>query len=192
MPKAQVETFANAVIEEARKAYPSVTANEDYTSIVSQRHYDRLAGAIEAAQAAGATVISHDEPGTAAARKIPPTVVIGAPVDGVLTSEEIFGPVLPVIGYDTLDEVLAIINGRDRPLALYCFSNDRASRDKVLDGTISGGVTLNGTLLHLAQDSMPFGGIGPSGTGRSAPSSGAPSCGRNPRRGGALQGRSAG
>ena len=72
---------------------------------------------------------------------------------------------LPVIGYDTLDEALAFINGRDRPLALYCFTNDREARDKVLDGTVSGGVTLNGTLLHEAQDSMPFGGVGPSGMG---------------------------
>ena len=60
---------------------------------------------------------------------------------------------LPIVGYDTLDEALAFINGRDRPLALYCFTNDRAARDKVLDGTISGGVTLNGTLLHQAQES---------------------------------------
>jgi coniferyl-aldehyde dehydrogenase len=79
--------------------------------------------------------------------------------------EEIFGPILPVIGYRTLDEAIAFAAARDRPLALYCFSNDLRTRAQVLNGVTSGGVTLNGTLLHVAQDSLPFGGIGPSGMG---------------------------
>ncbi len=97
--------------------------------------------------------------------KIAPTVVIGAPQDGVLMREEIFGPVLPVVGYDSLEEALALINGRDRPLALYAFSRQRATLEKILDGAISGGVTLNGTLLHAGQEGMAFGGVGPSGIG---------------------------
>ena len=165
VPKAQVEPFARAVIAAAAQAFPAIAGNSDYTSIVSQRHFDRLAGAIEEARAAGATVLSHGDAGAAAVRKIAPTVVIGAPAGSLLMTEEIFGPVLPIVGYDSLDEVLAIINGRDRPLALYCYTHDRATRDKVLDGAISGGVTLNGTLLHAGQDSIPFGGVGPERNG---------------------------
>lgn len=146
-------------------AYPTLAANGDYTSIISDRHYDRLVGAIEAARAAGAEVLAAKDDGVAAARKIAPTVVIGAPEDGVLMREEIFGPVLPVIPYETLDDVLDFINGRDRPLALYAFSHDRATLGRILDGAISGGVTLNGTLLHAGQDGMAFGGVGPSGMG---------------------------
>lgn len=80
-------------------------------------------------------------------------------------TEEIFGPVLPIVGYGSLDEAIAYVSARDRPLALYCFSSDRAERERVLAGTMSGGVTLNGTLLHIAQDDLPFGGVGPSGSG---------------------------
>jgi coniferyl-aldehyde dehydrogenase len=79
--------------------------------------------------------------------------------------EEIFGPVLPVVPYERLDEAIAFVNARDRPLALYCFTNDKRVRTRVLDGATSGGVTLNGTLLHAGHDGLPFGGIGPSGMG---------------------------
>jgi coniferyl-aldehyde dehydrogenase len=165
VPKAKVEAFAKAVIDHVGSSYPTLAANKDYTSIISDRHYDRLASAIEAARAAGATVLAANDDGAAAARKIAPTVVIGAPEEGVLMREEIFGPVLPVIGYDTLDDALAFINGRDRPLALYAFSHQHATLEAILDGAISGGVTLNGTLLHAGQDGMAFGGVGPSGMG---------------------------
>ena len=80
-------------------------------------------------------------------------------------TEEIFGPVLPVISYQSLGEAMAFVKARDRPLALYCFASDHRDRDRVLAGTSSGGVTVNGTLLHIAQDGLPFGGIGQSGTG---------------------------
>ncbi len=163
VPEHKVEAFAHAVIAHVGKSYPEIAGNDDYTSIVSQRHYDRLAAAIAEAQAAGATVLAM--PGAPEVRKIAPTVVIGAPADGVLMREEIFGPVLPVIGYKTIEEALAFINGRDRPLALYAFSKERNMLDRILDGAISGGVTLNGTLLHAGQDGMAFGGVGPSGTG---------------------------
>jgi coniferyl-aldehyde dehydrogenase len=165
VPKAKLDAFAKAVVAAAGASYPTLAANKDYTSIVSDRHYDRLVGAIEEARAGGATVLAAKDDGVAAARKIAPTVVVGAPEDGVLMREEIFGPVLPVIGYDSLDDALALINGRDRPLALYAFSHDRAALERILDGAISGGVTLNGTLLHAGQDGMAFGGVGPSGMG---------------------------
>ena len=83
----------------------------------------------------------------------------------MLMSEEIFGPVLPIVPYDDLDEATGFVQARDRPLALYCFSNSRAEQKRVLDSTISGGVTVNGTLLHCGQESLPFGGVGASGIG---------------------------
>jgi coniferyl-aldehyde dehydrogenase len=109
--------------------------------------------------------MSHGAEGAKRAGKVAPTVVLGAPEETILASEEIFGPLLPVIGYDRLDEAIAFVQSRDRPLALYCFSRDRTTQERVLQRTLSGGVTLNGTLLHIAQESLPFGGVGPSGIG---------------------------
>src|SRR5205085_57280 len=131
----------------------------------SERHQRRLLEAVEAARAAGARVIAHEDAGTREAGKIGPTVVIGATEELLLLNEEIFGPVLPVVGYRDLGEALAFINARERPLALYCFGKDRRAVARVLDGTISGGVTLNGTLMHVAQENLPFGGVGASGIG---------------------------
>ena len=163
VPAARAAAFAQVLIEEARRGYPSI-ASEDYTSVITERHQARLNAAIEEAAAAGAVIIRHggEHAGT---RKIAPTVVLGAPAGCLLLREEIFGPVLPVVPYEHLDDALAFINARDRPLALYCFTNDKSIRAKVLDGATSGGVTLNGTLLHAGHDGLPFGGIGASGMG---------------------------
>jgi coniferyl-aldehyde dehydrogenase len=163
VPADQAAAFAAAVIEEARRGYPSI-ASDDYTSVITERHRARLNAAIEEAAAAGAVIIRHGGQ-HAGTRKIAPTVVLGAPAGGLLLREEIFGPVLPVVPYEHLDDALAFVNARDRPLALYCFTNDRGVRAKVLDGATSGGVTLNGTLLHAGHDGLPFGGIGASGMG---------------------------
>ena len=157
--------LAEAVIDHARRAYPAIAANPDYASIISDRHFHRLERLVRDAESAGARVLRHTDANAAAARKIGPTVVVAPPEDGELMREEIFGPVLPIIPYDSLDGAVAYINARDRPLALYCFSRDAAIRDRVLSGTISGDVTLNGTLLHIAQDDLPFGGVGQSGIG---------------------------
>lgn len=163
VPAARAAAFAQLLIEEARRGYPSI-ANDDYTSVITERHQARLNAAIEEAAAAGAVIIRHGGQ-HAGTRKIAPTVVLGAPAGGLLLREEIFGPVLPVVPYEHLDDALAFVNARDRPLALYCFTNDKRVRAKVLDGATSGGVTLNGTLLHAGHDGLPFGGIGASGMG---------------------------
>jgi len=163
VPADRATEFAQVVIEEARRGYPSI-ANDDYTSVITEWHQARLNAAIEEAAAAGAVVMRHGGQ-HAGTRKIAPTVVLGAPASGLLLREEIFGPVLPVVPYENLDEALAFVNARDRPLALYCFTNDKRVRAKVLDGATSGGVTLNGTLLHAGHDGLPFGGIGASGMG---------------------------
>ena len=166
VPAAGAQAFARAVMDHVRRSYPKLAGNDDYTAMITPRHYDRLAGAVEAARSAGATVLTHPHADAdAAARKLAPTVVLNAPRDSLLLSEEIFGPVLPVVPYANLDEALAFIAARDRPLALYAFTHDARTQDAVLDGATSGGVTLNGTLLHIAQEGLPFGGIGPSGLG---------------------------
>jgi coniferyl-aldehyde dehydrogenase len=162
VPAAKAAAFADAVIAEARRAYPSIE-HSDYTSVITARHYDRLRAAVAEAEAGGARVIHHG--GAAVGRKMPPMVVLNAPLDGLLMREEIFGPVLPVVPYERIEDAVAFINARNRPLALYCFTHNARSRALLLDGATSGGVMLNGTLLQVAQDDLPFGGIGPSGMG---------------------------
>jgi coniferyl-aldehyde dehydrogenase len=165
VPDAKLRALADAVLAEARKMYPTVAANPDYASVISPRHYQRLAAAVAAAEAAGATVLRHEDAGAEGARKLGPTLVIGAPEDSLLMQEEIFGPVLPLVGYSDLAATIAYVNARQRPLALYCLTADTKVEADVLGQTISGGVTVNGTLLHAAQDTLPFGGVGPSGIG---------------------------
>ncbi|WP_158971657.1 coniferyl aldehyde dehydrogenase [Chachezhania sediminis] len=165
VPRAKVDTFARAVIDSAMKSYPTLAGNDDYSSIISDRHHARLVAAVDEARAAGATVLTAGDATMTNDRKIAPTVVIGAPETGVLMREEIFGPILPVLPYDSIDQALALIKGRARPLALYAYSTQQAKLDRILDSAISGGVTLNGTLIHAAQDGMAFGGVGPSGMG---------------------------
>ena len=165
VPADRAEAFADAALAAARASYPNIAANPDYSCLISERHRRRLADAIDAASAAGATIMAHEDEGARESGKIGPTIVLGAPEDMLLLTEEIFGPVLPVVPYRSLDEAIAFVAARDRPLALYCFTSRRAERERVLNGTLSGGVTLNGTLLHVAQESLPFGGVGPSGIG---------------------------
>ena len=165
VPKAKAEAMADALLAEVRKSYPDPAHDPDYSGVISPRHRQRLLAAVETARARGARVLSHGAEAAAEAGKVAPTVVLGAAEETILASEEIFGPVLPVIGYGRLDEAIEFVNARDRPLALYCFSRDRAVQGRVLERTLSGGATLNGTLLHIAQESLPFGGVGPSGIG---------------------------
>ncbi|MDO9062556.1 MAG: aldehyde dehydrogenase family protein, partial [Bradyrhizobium sp.] len=142
--------------------------NKDYTSIVSDRHYARLEGLVADAAARGARIMqqtsSHD-PAWKSKRKFPPTIVVGATPEMAIMQEEIFGPLLPIMGYREASEPVAYINKHDRPLALYWFGKDEAARDEVLDRTVSGGVTVNDCLFHFAQMYQPMGGVGASGTG---------------------------
>ena len=100
-----------------------------------------------------------------ALRKFPPCLVLSSTDEMRVRQEEIFGPILPVIPYDQADEAIAYVNSRDRPLALYWFGTAREARDRILRETISGGVTINDCLLHIAQEHQPFGGVGASGMG---------------------------
>jgi coniferyl-aldehyde dehydrogenase len=167
-PRDKVGLFVEATRSVVAGMYPKLAGNPDYTSIVSERHYQRLQGLLRDAEEKGAKTIALNPAGEnfdPALRKIPPTLVLDARPDMAIMQEEIFGPLLPVVGYDKLDEAVAFINERDRPLALYWFGENAANRDHVLANTISGGVTINDTLLHFAQEEQPFGGVGPSGMG---------------------------
>jgi coniferyl-aldehyde dehydrogenase len=165
VPEGRETAFAEAVMAQVRTSYPAIAGNGDYSSIIAERHHRRLADAIDAARAAGATLFVHEDEGARAEGKIGPTLVLGARQDSLFLTEEIFGPVLPILPYRSLDEAIAHVAARDRPLALYCFTGKSRDRERVLDGAISGGVTLNGTLLHVAQEHLPFGGVGASGIG---------------------------
>ena len=164
VPAANVRDLAVAVIAESRRLYPSI-ADESYTSIVNDRHYARLQRALNEARDGGAEILSHADQPAGAVRKIGPTVVLNPPSDCALMREEIFGPILPIIGYQRLEDAINYVNARERPLALYCLTHDHASRDAVLSRTVSGGVTLNGTIMHKGQVDLPFGGVGKSGIG---------------------------
>ncbi|HEX8483625.1 MAG TPA: coniferyl aldehyde dehydrogenase [Allosphingosinicella sp.] len=165
VPEGKERAFADAVMAQVRRSYPAIGGNDDYSGIISDRHRRRLEDAIEAARRAGATVLAHDDERARSEGKIGPTLLLGAPEGSLFLTEEIFGPVLPILPYRSLDEAIAFVAAGERPLALYCFSNSRRDRERVLDGAISGGVTLNGTLLHVAQENLPFGGVGASGIG---------------------------
>ncbi|MDR3645145.1 MAG: aldehyde dehydrogenase family protein, partial [Clostridia bacterium] len=138
----------------------------DYTSIVADRFYTRLEALVEDARAKGARI----EPLSGAqcdraTRKFAPVAILGATDDMRVMQEEIFGPILPILTYKSLDEVVTYVNAHERPLALYAFTKEAAFRDALLSRTISGGVSINDTLLHVGQVDMPFGGIGASGIG---------------------------
>ena len=146
--------------------YPGFTHNPDYTSIISPRHFERLERLADEAQAAGAQLHPlTDSAPDAASRRFPPVAVTNAPADCELMREEIFGPLLPIVAYDTLDEAIAWINARPRPLALYLYADDAATIERVTHETIAGGMAINETLMHLACESLPFGGVGASGMG---------------------------
>ncbi len=162
-----------AFVEEARAAvvamFPTIKDNPDYTAIISQKHHERLTGYVDEARAAGVKVIEIKPDGENLSqqehRRLAPTLIIDPSDDLKVMKEEIFGPVLPVKGYASLDEATAYVNAHDRPLGLYYFGADAAERDKVLEGTTSGGVTVNDVVFHVAQEDLPFGGVGPSGMG---------------------------
>ncbi|WBQ12350.1 aldehyde dehydrogenase family protein [Hyphomonadaceae bacterium BL14] len=167
VPRGGQRKFAEAVMREADAMWPDVAGNGDYTAIISEKHHARLTGMVEEARAAGAEVLQADfEPGKAGNTRIfPPTVVIDPPLDSALMREEIFGPVLPVLGHDGLSDAARFINDRDRPLALYVYSKSNATARDFLARTMSGGAGVNLPMLHLSVEDMPFGGVGASGQG---------------------------
>ncbi len=166
VPRGQAPAFLERAKAITAKLYPDFERNCDYTSIISARHFERLQRLASEAVARGATAHSLSAGDSdATARRFAPLVITGAPDDTPLMQDELFGPLLPLIEYDHLDDALAYINARPRALALYLFETDRRAIDATLARTHSGGVTINDTLLHVACEALPFGGVGPSGMG---------------------------
>lgn len=168
LPRGREAAFAEAFTRAVATLFPTVEGNPDYAAIISVRHHERLQALLAQAQDAGAR-LHGVQPGpvisSSSSRQMAPVLVFDLPLDARLLHEEIFGPILPVLVYDTLDEAIRYINARPRPLALYWFGEDTAARDKVLAHTVSGGVTVNDTLMHIAHPGLPFGGVGESGWG---------------------------
>lgn len=165
-PADSIEPLLVELREAAHQLYQD-TASPDYTSIVNEQHFARLTALLDDARDQGARIEPLLPPATTPfPRRLAPAAVLDVTDRMRIMCEEIFGPILPLVSYRTLDEAIRYVNGRDRPLALYIFDDDRARRDDVLVRTASGGVTINDTILHVAQDDLPFGGVGPSGMGR--------------------------
>lgn len=166
VPEAKRDAFVNALRSEVQARYGSDFSNQnDYTRVVNDGQYARLQGYLDDAGQRGLTTIALAGSSDPTQRLLPPTVVLEPGDDARIMQDEIFGPLLPVKSYRTLDEAIAYINGRDRPLALYPFSHDRATVETILHNTIAGGVSVNDTLFHNAITSLPFGGVGASGMG---------------------------
>jgi coniferyl-aldehyde dehydrogenase len=167
VPKGQTEDFVEAYRQEVDTLYPNIADNPDYTSVLNDRSFARLSGLVEDAKAKGARVIEvgTKQPRGSQSRIFPPTLLFDVTDDMAVMQEEIFGPILPVVTYEELDDAIAYVNARPRPLALYFFGTDKTSQRLVVERTTSGGVLINDTILHYAQDDLPFGGIGPSGMG---------------------------
>lgn len=169
VPHEHAMEFVNQAKSAVEQMYPTLKDNPDYSAVISQRHYDRLAGYLEDARAKGAEVIELNPAGEDFRQqphhKMPPTLILNATDDMAVMQEEVFGPLLPVTTYRAFDEAIAAVSARPRPLGLYYFGKDKLEQQQVLSRTISGGVTLNDVLMHISMEDLPFGGIGPSGMG---------------------------
>lgn len=168
-PADKVDAFVGEAKSAVGRMFPSIRDNPDYTAVVADRHYERLMGYLDDARAKGAEIIEINPAGEDLRqqphRRIAPTLVMNPTDDMKVMQEEIFGPILPVKTYTKIEEAMDYINAHDRPLGLYYFGADEAEQEKVLNGTTSGGVTVNDVVMHVAQEDLPFGGVGPAGMG---------------------------
>ena len=170
VPNDQMGAFVGAATKAVDKMFPTgLKDNDDYTSVVNQRHFERLQGYLDDAREKGAEVVAlnpRDENFTQQPHhKMAPHIVINPTDDMKVMQDEIFGPILPIKSYGATSEAIAYINDHPRPLGLYYFGSDADERDTVLNNTTSGGVTVNDVIFHVAQEDLPFGGVGPSGMG---------------------------
>ena len=169
VPKDKKEDFISQSKKTVSEMYPSLKDNPDYTSVINQRHYDRLQGYVEEAKEKGFEVVeinpSNEDFSQQAHHKIPPTLIVDPDDSLSVMKEEIFGPILSVKTYEDIKDTVDYINSNDRPLGLYYFGDDKKEMQSVLENTTSGGVTINDVVFHVGQENAPFGGVGPSGTG---------------------------
>ena len=169
VPQERINDFVESSQRSVAKMFPTLLDNDDYTSVVNERHYERLNGYLDDAREKGAEIVEIN-PGEEDFRqqpshKIPPTLILNADDSMKVMQDEIFGPVMPVKGYTDMNEAIDYVNENPRPLGLYYFGKDDAEERTVLSHTTSGGVTVNDVVMHVAQEDLPFGGVGPSGMG---------------------------
>jgi len=168
VPEGSEHAMVDALRAATDRLYPGLPLNKDYAHLVSLRHFERLAAMLEEARAAGAEIVplsSSMATPDAERRRFPPYAILNPPAALRLMRDEIFGPLLPVLGYRDLDQAVEFVNARERPLALYLFDRDARRVNRLLERTLSGGVTVNDVFLHVAEESLPFGGVGASGMG---------------------------
>ena len=168
--KDQKDEFIKETKDAVSEYFPDLKNNDDYTSIINEKHYDRLQALLDDAIEKGAHVEeinpSNEDFSQQEFYKMPPTIVTNTTNDMKIMQEEIFGPLLPVVEYEEIDEATKLINSKDKPLGLYYFGNNKSEEDNILNKTSSGGVTVNNVISHLQQNDLSFGGVGPSGMGR--------------------------
>ena len=166
LPQGKTAEFVAMAKDIVQTRYPTIDS-PDFTSIIDERAFHRLVAALEDAKAKGATLVQliPGKPWDAATRKMAPHIVLNVPEDAILRQREIFGPILPILEYTQLEETINYINARPRPLAIYPFSNNKATIQTLLDRVMSGGVSVNDALFHVGQTDLPFGGVGESGMG---------------------------
>ena len=167
VPEGKRERFVEAARRVAAQRYPDIN-HRSFTAIIDDKSYRRLRQTLEDAERKGAQIVPL-VPGATfndAQRKFPPHLVLDPTEEMIIMREEIFGPLFPVKTYRDLDEVIDYVNSKDRPLGFYIFTHDAKTEQRLIYSTISGGVTVNNCILHVAQHDMPFGGIGASGMGQ--------------------------
>ena len=168
--KDQKDEFIKETKDAVSEYFPDLKNNDDYTSIINEKHYDRLQELLDDAIEKGANVDeinpANEDFSQQEFYKMPPTIVTNTTDDMKIMQEEIFGPLLPVVEYDEIDEATKLINSKDKPLGLYYFGNNKCEEDNILNKTSSGGVTVNNVISYLQQNDLSFGGVGPSGMGR--------------------------
>jgi len=170
IPRASVDAFVDEARKWTKKAYPGLPANSDYTSLISVRHQQRTEELLADARTLGAKIVELSESGPSLtqpsdAKVVAPALVLNATGRMRVMREEIFAPLLPVLPYDELDTVISDIQHGERPLALYYFGSDESEERKILERTLSGGVTVNDIAMHFLAEELPFGGVGASGLG---------------------------
>jgi coniferyl-aldehyde dehydrogenase len=169
LPEENRDEFVEYAKNSVAKMFPNLKDNPDYTSIVNERHFDRLNSYLDDAKDKGADIVeinpAQEDFYQQEHHRIPPTLVLNPTDDMKVMQDEIFGPILPIKQYKDIEETLGYVNSKDRPLGLYYFGQDSSEEREVLTRTTSGGVTVNDVIMHIAQEDLPFGGVGPSGMG---------------------------
>jgi len=169
VPEEKLDEVINAATAAVQSMYPSLLDNPQYTAVINARHHKRLSSYLEDATQAGHRIIAlnpaNEDFTGSDSYKIPPTLIIEPGDDALCMQEEIFGPLLPIRTYRQFDETIDFINSKPRPLAAYLFSNENAEQEALINRTTSGGVCINDVIMHIMQEDLPFGGVGPSGMG---------------------------